>query len=151
MTTTGDKAFVDTNVLLRALHIDVPMHTECDALVTQVRQNSFELWISYQVIREYLVQVSRPGILIPPLTSGEMTTQVKAIKAVFKVADETELVSEKLLKLIQEFPTAGKQIHDANIVATMLIYGIDTLLTLNVQDMKRFANNITILSPTVQL
>jgi len=44
----------------------------------------------------------------------------------------------KLIDLIQEFPTAGKQIHDANIVATMLVNGVDFLLTYNKDDFKRF-------------
>ncbi len=46
--------------------------------------------------------------------------------------------------LLREYPTAGKQVHDANIVATMLAYGIPTLLTQNVDDMRRFAGKIAI-------
>jgi predicted nucleic acid-binding protein len=42
-------------------------------------------------------------------------------------------------------PTAGKQIHDANIVATMLVYSIDTLVTQNMDDMKRFAEYVNLL------
>jgi len=38
-------------------------------------------------------------------------------------------------------------VHDANIVATMLTYGIDTLLTLNIDDFKRFADKIMLLNP----
>ena len=51
------------------------------------------------------------------------------------------------MEILGVYPSGGKQIHDANIVATMLVYGIDTLLTLNVEDMKRFADRIKILSP----
>ena len=45
-----------------------------------------------------------------------------------------------------EYPTLGKQVHDANIVATMLAHGIDMLLTLNVDDFKRFEDKITLIS-----
>jgi predicted nucleic acid-binding protein len=41
-----------------------------------------------------------------------------------------------------------RQIHDANIVATILVHQIDTLLTLNVEDMKRFSSDIKIVSLT---
>lgn len=37
------------------------------------------------------------------------------------------------------------QVHDANIVATMLAYGIPRLLTHNVDDFKRFAHLIAVL------
>jgi predicted nucleic acid-binding protein len=42
---------------------------------------------------------------------------------------------------------SGKQIHDANIVAAMLTNGIDTLLTLNTADFKRYEDRITLLTP----
>ena len=58
---------------------------------------------------------------------------------------ETAAVTARLLQLIKEYPTGGKQIHDANIVATMLVNGIDTLLTQNIDDMKRFENEITLI------
>ena len=33
---------------------------------------------------------------------------------------------------------SGKQVHDANIVATMLAHGVGRLLTFNVADFQRF-------------
>jgi len=45
------------------------------------------------------------------------------------------------MKLI---PSGGKQVHDANIVATMLVNDIDTLVTNNVSDMERFSKQVTI-------
>jgi hypothetical protein len=47
--------------------------------------------------------------------------------------------------LLLAIPTQGKQVHDANIVATMLAYGIGTLFTLNIEDMKRFSGRIQLL------
>jgi hypothetical protein len=46
----------------------------------------------------------------------------------------------------QQGPTvSGKQIHDANIVATMIAYRIEYLLTHNVVDFERFTSLIHIL------
>jgi predicted nucleic acid-binding protein len=39
---------------------------------------------------------------------------------------------------------AGRQVHDANIVATMLANGITRLLTFNVADFRRFAALISV-------
>ncbi len=39
----------------------------------------------------------------------------------------------------------GKQIHDANIVATMQVYNISHLFTLNIADFMRFSSFITLI------
>jgi len=49
------------------------------------------------------------------------------------------------LSLLKAYPTGGKQVHDANIVATMMVYQIDTLLTQNLDDMKRFSGIVKLL------
>ena len=45
---------------------------------------------------------------------------------------------------MENFKINGKQIHDVNIVATMLAYDIPCLLTHNVKDFKRFGEVIRI-------
>ena len=47
-----------------------------------------------------------------------------------------------LAVLCREVPVAGKQIHDANIAATMLAHGERRLLTLNVKDFRRYGERI---------
>jgi len=42
---------------------------------------------------------------------------------------------------------AGRQAHDANIVATMLAHGEDRLLTVNRSDFRRFEPRIEIVEP----
>lgn len=61
------------------------------------------------------------------------------------MAEDSAQVTDQLLNLIGQFPTGGKQVHDANIVATMLVHGIPALLTNNVTDFTRFSGLITIL------
>ena len=38
----------------------------------------------------------------------------------------------------------GKQVHDANIIATMKVYGIPALLTRNTEDFERFREVVRI-------
>ncbi|MHC5768185.1 MAG: hypothetical protein ACYTXI_21710 [Nostoc sp.] len=61
------------------------------------------------------------------------------------MAEDSSQVTEGLLTLMEEIPSGGKQVHDANIVATMLIYGIPQLLTHNIGDFARFSGLITVL------
>lgn len=144
MTTTGGKAFVDTNVLLRAFNDPLPHHLEAKSLVYHYLDANTELWISRQIIREYLVQVTHPRSFPQTMTVDVVLNQLKGIQEIFKVADETAEVTTQLLDLLKTYPTGGKQVHDANIVATMLVNGVDTLLTMNVANFRRFEDRITL-------
>ncbi|NJR12675.1 type II toxin-antitoxin system VapC family toxin [bacterium] len=85
-----------------------------------------------------------------PLTIEEISAEIATLKTVFQIADETSAVRDKLLDLLKAFPTQGKQVHDANLVATMLANGINQLLTLNDADFKRFSGQIHLVSPKIQ-
>lgn len=54
------------------------------------------------------------------------------------------MVTASLVALIREVPIGGRQIHDANIVATMLAYGERRLLTLNARDFRRYGDRIVL-------
>ncbi len=144
---TTDKAFVDTNILLRTIITQMDQHVESEALVQQMWADKVELWISRQVIREYLVQITHPRTFDPPLEIEQVMEHLTQVEGLFRVADDTQAVTAHLKTLLQTVPTRGKQIHDANIVATMRANAIDTLLTLNYDDFRRFEDQITILAP----
>src|SRR5579859_5538735 len=144
MATTDARVFIDTNILLRATVQRMPLHSECKALVTQLWTDNSVIWISRQVIRQYLVQLTHPKTINPPLAPAEIYERVAEIRSLFRVADDTDSVTTHLITLLRTHPTSGKQVHDANVVATMLAYGIDTLVTLNLDDLKRFADVISV-------
>ena len=47
-----------------------------------------------------------------------------------------------LATLCRDVGVAGKQVHDANIVATMLTYGERRLATFNVKDFRRYGQRV---------
>lgn len=141
------KTFVDTNVLLRSLIDQFPESKACREAVFAQRKAGAEMWISRQVVRELLVQLTHPRTLTTPLTPEQVQTQVKTILTLFRVADETSVTTQTLLTLMDDYPVSGKQIHDANIVAAMLTNGIDTLLTLNAADFNRYSDKIQLVVP----
>ena len=55
------------------------------------------------------------------------------------------MVTELLIALCREVSIGGKQIHDANIVATMLAYGEQRLLTFNAADFRRYGDRIELI------
>jgi len=64
----------------------------------------------------------------------------------FLIADENLNTTAKLLHLIEKHNVMGKQVHDCNIVATMLTNNISKLLTNNSSDFDRFSSMIEIVT-----
>jgi hypothetical protein len=54
-------------------------------------------------------------------------------------------VTARLLQLMEQIPIRGKQVHDANVVATMLAYDVHNLLTHNTADFARYRDLIAVL------
>jgi predicted nucleic acid-binding protein len=67
------------------------------------------------------------------------------LATLFEIADEPERVTENLFKLIETIPLGGKQVYDANLVATMQAQGIRRIFTLNPFDFERFLPHIEII------
>lgn len=142
-TMVADSLFVDTNVLVYANVLEAPLHACALDAIHAARQAGRVLWISRQVIREYLVVMTRPQAFenLPRTTVLE---QVHRFVAHFQVADETPAVTAHLLALMETYAIGGKQVHDANLVATMQAHHIRCLLTHNTQDFQRFGDRITV-------
>jgi predicted nucleic acid-binding protein len=56
----------------------------------------------------------------------------------FTALEDGPAVWEQLTELGRRYSFGGRQVHDANIVATMLAYGERRLLTFNDPDFQRF-------------
>jgi predicted nucleic acid-binding protein len=63
------------------------------------------------------------------------------------VLEDGPEVAARLVELCETVQLAGRQVHDANIVATMLAHGEDRLLTMNRSDFQRFEPRIEIVEP----
>jgi predicted nucleic acid-binding protein len=142
--TVVDAVFVDTNVLVYARQALSPFHAQALAKLTGLRAAGHDLWISRQILREYVASMSRPGVLSGPVPMSGLVNDVRAFAGAYHVAEDGPAVTTELLTLLTSVAVAGKQVHDANIVATMLAHGIPRLLTHNVADFNRFASVITV-------
>lgn len=137
--------FVDTNVLVFAASSGAPLHRRASEELRKRVESGQELWVSRQVLREYLATLSRPQTFAKPRPARELASDIRYFLGHFHLAEEGSAVTEKLLELIERVEIGGKQIHDANIVATMLASGIPALLTHNVGDFARFSDVIEVI------
>jgi predicted nucleic acid-binding protein len=144
MTGAADAAFIDSNLLVFSTVPVAPLYAAAAGMLVAEHAAGHELWISRQILREYLATLSRPQSFTPPFTPAQLVQEVLAFQAQFHIAEDNALVTTNLLHLLSAIPIAGKQVHDANVVATMQAYGISRLLTHNTADFARFSSLITV-------
>jgi len=145
MTMTGvSQLFIDTNVLYYATNGLSPFHQIASSTLLAIRQQGVEMVISPQILREFLAVATRSYVTAGVPTLADTIQNFNTFQTTFRVVVDTEQILSNLINLVQNIRMGGKQIHDANIVATMQAYGITHLLTHNTADFARFAHLITV-------
>lgn len=146
MVTSGDNPiFIDTNILVYANIPAYALHQLALQTIQSLIDAEVELWLSRQVLREFIVSVTRPQTYANPQPIELVVERVHFFENQFRIAEDSPQVTARLLELLQQIPTGGRQVHDANIMATMLTVGVNRLLTHNTQDFEHFAEFITVL------
>jgi predicted nucleic acid-binding protein len=149
MVTTDGKTpiFLDTNVLIRLHVATAQQHADVYQAVERLLQGRAEIWISRQVMREYAAVLTREQpYTTAPLNPQDVASQLRLFETHYRIAEDNARVTAALCTLLETIPLGGKQVHDANIVATMQAYGIGRLFTLNSVDFTRFSGLITAVS-----
>lgn len=145
MTTTGgEPALLDTNVLLDATDTRRPRHGAVLAILGQGRN----LLISAQIVREYLVVATRP---VPANGLGmgleDALGNMEEFRKVARLLPEEKPVLPRFLALVREVGCRGKKVHDAFVVATMVVHDVKTLVTSNPGDFSRFGDLVNVVEP----
>ncbi len=145
VTPVADRAVLDTNILLAATDESREDHEDAIAAINVWPAAGVVLYTSGQILREYLAVATRPvdrnGL---GMAQPDAIANVRALRARLKLLGEDVKVSERLLALLDTIECTGKQVHDANVVATMLVHGIDTVVTLNLGDFARFGHQVRV-------
>ncbi len=134
--------FIDTNVLVKSRILGAPDHDTARARLDRAFRNPEPLRISRQVMREYLAVVTRPQTWPVSITREDALDDVSRLIGSFEILEDGPAVTDWLVALCREIPAGGRQIHDANIVATMLAHGERRLLTFNTSDFRRYGDRI---------
>ncbi|MCB9451648.1 MAG: PIN domain-containing protein [Anaerolineaceae bacterium] len=137
--------FVDTNVLTYAPVDATPFHREARVLLDKLWDDDVLLYISHQVIREYIANATRPQTYSPPIPMDIVLEQVEDFRKSFFILPDSAVVLAHFIDLVRKVAVGGKSVHDTNIVATMLANDIDTLLTHNVKDFDRYLGYLQVM------
>jgi predicted nucleic acid-binding protein len=134
------KVFVDTNVFVYSTVPSSPFHIEALDALQSLGAAGVERWASQQILREYLATMTRLKAPFPAIFNN-----IRNFRQSYRIAQDSAGVFDELLTLLSTIPCGGKQVHDANIVATMLVHGVPNLLTHNTADFQRFSHLITVI------
>lgn len=138
--------FVDTNILVNARIREAPHHEAARAGLERALRGTEPVRISRQIMREYLAVVTRPQAWPVPITRGEALDDIGRLDRTLEVLEDGPRVTEALVALCREVQVGGRQVHDANIVATMLAHGERRLLTFNGADFRRYQERIELVT-----
>ncbi len=134
--------FVDTNVLVYARFGTAPDHVRARSALAEAGRGGERVKISRQILREYLATVTRPHPWGEPLAMSTALADVARYAEEFEILEDGADVSSMLAVILRDVPVAGRQIHDANIVATMLASEERRLLTFNAADFVRYGDRL---------
>jgi predicted nucleic acid-binding protein len=145
LTVPPDRVMVDTNVLLAATDESRAEHRHALTILNDWPAGDTTLCVSGQILREYLAVATRPadanglGLRQPGAVGN-----VRAIRERTTLLAEDAKVADRLLGLLADVDCGGRQVHDANVIATMLVHGIGTVVTMNVDDFARFGGYVDV-------
>ena len=146
LATVPDRVMLDTNVLLAATDERRAEHRDALTVVNDWAARRTDLCTSGQILREYLAVATRPagenglGLSLP-----DALVNVRAIRERTTLLAEDTKVADRLVGLLADIECRGKQVHDANLVATMLVHGIGAVVTMNLEDFALFERHVTLI------
>ncbi|MGK7932053.1 MAG: type II toxin-antitoxin system VapC family toxin [Microcystaceae cyanobacterium] len=139
---------VDTNILLRSsqpLHSMFSIATDgMDILLSQGE----ELYITPQNLIEFWNVATRPkerNGLGYSLTETQI--EIARIKNMLPILLDSPLILAEWERLVTTYRVKGVNVHDARLVAVMLVNRISHILTFNDDDFRRYTSEITVVNP----
>jgi len=130
---------VDTNVLLRLTRRPDPQHKMVDTALARLAEQATALYFTHQNIAELWNAMTRPVVRNGlGLTVAEAEHEVRGIEAGMSLLADNEAVYREWRRIVVQYDVSGVQVHDARLAAAMYAHGVRHILTLNVEDFRRF-------------
>lgn len=136
---TDDNILIDTNIIVYSTLSKSLFFAASQSAISDYIDKNYSIWINRQIIREYLVVKSRLMLDENQYNQAVLISEMYYLLNNYFVADELNTTSLILSDLLRKYKIAGKQIHDANIVATCIDNGISNILTNNPSHFERYS------------
>ncbi len=131
------RCLIDTNVLLYATSEDDPRHARAMEVMHAARAGEFEALISVQNLAEMYPNLTGPKRR-PPDSPQQARTKIEAISRLryVRVIPVDEATIHSALELCEQYSVRRQDYFDMQLVASMLLHDVPTLVTENVRDFK---------------
>jgi predicted nucleic acid-binding protein len=130
---------IDTNIILRFVEPRDSEYVLVRGAVEALTAQGEKLCFAAQNLVEFWNVCTRPvsnnGL---GLTSAQTDERASLIESRFRLLPDSERLHPEWRRRVVTHSVVGVQVHDARLVATMLVRGIPRLLTLNVRDLSRY-------------
>ncbi len=138
----------DTNIFLRLTNKTDPAHTLAVETLSTLRRRGEMLCFTPQVVAEFWSVCTHPlsarggfGLL-----ASEAERRARVIEHFFRLLPDSVTTYQEWRQLLVRHTIAGVKAHDAQLIASMKVYGITHLLTFNTEDFTRYPD-ITVVAP----
>jgi predicted nucleic acid-binding protein len=138
---------LDTNNLVRIVKRDDAERPLIIGAIQRLAQSGADLCYVPQNIVELWNVLTRPlanngcGMKV-----SDAKREIALLEREFTFLPDNEKVHTEWRRLVETHSVSGKQVHDARLVAAMVVHGVTHLLTLNTADFKRYSE-ITAVHP----
>ena len=138
---------LDTNILLRLYQPNSPEFSSIRRAVHSLHRANAALYYLSQNIIEFWNVSTRPtaqnGYGLSPAETDEVARQ---IEKAFILLPDVEAIHNEWRRLVFAYGVSGTKVHDARIVAAMIVHGVRQILTLDGRDFERYTE-IEIVTP----
>ncbi len=132
---------VDTNILLRWVKPDDLHYENVKKGIDYLLKQGVELCYTSQNLAEFWNTCTRP---VRDNRSGygldilETDLRARLIEGTLRLLPDSLEVHLQWRKILVKYSVSGVQVHDARLVASMRVHGIDRILTFNQRDFTRY-------------
>ena len=139
----------DTNILLRFIAPTDPNHILVRDVIYSLLKSGEEVCYTSQNLAEFWNVCTRPVTSRSGfgLSIEETDRRTKVVESYFTFLPDSEATHAQWRRLVVDYRVSGVQVHDARLVAAMLVHGLTHILTFNTTDFARYSE-ITAVHPT---
>jgi predicted nucleic acid-binding protein len=143
------RVLIDTNILLRSAQPNHPLYPQATSAVAKLMRDRHEVFVCAQNVVEFWNVATRPAELNGlGLSQEEALLEVSSIEGFFTLLPDVPSIYATWKEVVREHRVQGVKVYDTRLVAVMTVYRVDSVLTFNAADFKRYTS-IAILHPSL--
>jgi predicted nucleic acid-binding protein len=135
----GELWLIDTNVILRWIQPEDRQFAVARSAIGKLEQIGSIPCYTSQNLGEFWNALTRPlsrnGYGATPQEAGR---RAETIESRFRLLPDDLAVHFRWRRLLVDYEVSGVQVHDARLVAAMIVHGVGRILTFNARDFARF-------------